>query len=140
MILQRLTALKPSGNSRLSLFVQVAFTGTPLTPPPMPAFQTVSAVFLAVAISLPAVAADAPHHGSCLTKTEQRAAVSAGHAISLAQAIKSLREHRKHSEVVRAQLCRNDNKLVYVLTLLGRSGKVVSANIDAGNGEFHIGR
>jgi hypothetical protein len=27
-----------------------------------------------------------------------------------------------------------------VLTLLGRSGKVVSATIDAVNGEFHIGR
>ena len=106
----------------------------------MPASQFVSAVLLTVAIGLPAAAADAPHRGSCLTKAEQRAAVAAGHAISLSQAIKSLREHRKHSEVVRAQLCLKDNKLAYVLTLLGRSGKVVSATIDAGNGEFHIDR
>ena len=86
------------------------------------------------------MAAEAPSRDACLTKAEQRAAVAANHAISLGQAIKSLREHRRHSEIVRAQLCREDDKLVYVLTLLGRSGKVVSATIDAVNGEFHIGR
>ncbi len=86
------------------------------------------------------MAADAPQRDSCLTKAEQRAAVAANQAISLAQAIKSLREHRKHSELVRAQLCRRDDKLVYVLTLLGRSGKVVNATVDAVNGEFHAGR
>ena len=85
------------------------------------------------------MAADAPHHGSCLTKAEQRAAVDANRAISLAQAIKSLRQYRKHSEVVRARLCRHDDKLVYVLTLLGRSGKVVEATVDAVSGEFHAG-
>jgi len=106
----------------------------------MPASRLVATVPLLVAIGMPALAADTPYRGSCLTKAEQRAAVAANHAISLAQAIKSLREHRRHSEIVRAQLCRHDDKLVYVLTLLGRSGKVVSATIDAVNGEFHIGR
>jgi uncharacterized membrane protein YkoI len=91
------------------------------------------------AIGLPAVAADALRHDSCLTKAEQRAAVDANRAISLGQAIKSLRQYRKHSEVVRARLCRHDEKLVYVLTLLGRSGKVVDATIDAVSGEFHAG-
>jgi hypothetical protein len=90
-------------------------------------------------ISLPAVAADAPREDSCLTKAEQRAAVDAKRAISLAQAIKSLRQYRKHSEVVRARLCRRDDKLVYLLTLLGRSGKVVEATVDAVSGEFHAG-
>ena len=106
----------------------------------MPASHLFAAALLLVALSIPALAADAPHHDSCLTKAEQRAAVAANRAISLAQAIKSLREHRKHSEVVRAQLCRHDDKLVYVLTLLGRSGKVVNATVDAVNGEFHTGR
>jgi uncharacterized membrane protein YkoI len=106
----------------------------------MPASRLVAAVPLVIALGMPAVAADAPYRGSCLTKAEQRAAVAANHAISLAQAIKSLREHRKHSELVRAQLCRHDDKLVYVLTLLGRSGKVVSATVDAVNGEFQTGR
>ncbi len=72
---------------------------------------------------------------SCLTKAEQRAAVAANKAISLAQAIKSLRNHGHRAEVVRARLCRHDETLVYVLTLLGHSGKVTSVNVDAGNGE-----
>jgi hypothetical protein len=138
--MQHSTASKASGNRLLSHSVQVAFTGTPLTPPPMPASPLVAIVLLLTALGMPAKAPDAPHRGSCLTKAEQRAAVAANHAISLAQAIKSLREHRKHSELVRAQLCRHDDKLVYVLTLLGRSGKVVSATVDAVNGEFHTGR
>ena len=91
-------------------------------------------------LAIPAQAADAPYHDSCLTKAEQRAAVTANKAISLAQAIKVLREHRRYSEVVRARLCRQDQKLVYVLTLLGRSGKVVTATIDAVNGEYQLGR
>jgi len=102
--------------------------------------RRIAAVLLLVALGTPAMAADASYAGSCLTKAEQRAAVAGNHAISLAQAIKSLREQRKHSEIVRAQLCRHDNKLVYVLTLLGRSGKVVDATVDAVNGEFHTGR
>ena len=72
---------------------------------------------------------------SCLTKAEQRAAVAANKAIPLAQAIKSLRNHGQRAEVVRARLCRHDETLVYVLTLLGHSGKVISVNVDAGSGE-----
>jgi hypothetical protein len=98
------------------------------------------AVLLAGLLAAPAPAADAPHRESCLTKAEQRAAVAANKAISLGQAIKLLREHRQYSEVVRARLCRHDQKLVYVLTLLSRSGKVVTATIDAVNGEYQIGR
>jgi uncharacterized membrane protein YkoI len=97
-------------------------------------------VLLAGLLAVPARAADAPSHNSCLTRAEQRAAVDANKAISLAQAIKFLRQHRQYSEVVRARLCRQDQKLVYVLTLLGRSGKVVTATIDAVNGEFQLGR
>ena len=48
-------------------------------------------------LAIPAQAADAPYHDSCLTKAEQRAAVTANKAISLAQAIKVLREHRRYS-------------------------------------------
>lgn len=86
------------------------------------------------------LAADAQNQEACLSKAEQRAAVTANQAISLGQAIKFLREHRKYSEVVRARLCRRDGKLVYVLTLLGRSGKVVNATIDAVTGEYNTDR
>jgi len=105
----------------------------------MPVSRLLPAVLLLGAIGLPAIAADAPRHDACLTKAEQRAAVDANRTISLAQAIKSLRQYRKYSEVVRARICRRDEKLVYVLTLPGRSGKVVNATIDAVTGEYHIG-
>jgi len=106
----------------------------------MPVPRLTILVLLAGLFAAPARAADAPPHDSCLTRAEQRAAVAANKAISLAQAIKHLREHRQYSEVVRARLCRHDQKLVYVLTLLGRSGKVVTATIDAVNGEYHASR
>ena len=102
-------------------------------------FRLLSAGLLLGVMGLPAAAADAPHQESCLTRAEQRAAVDANRAISLAQAIKSLRQYRKYSEVVRARLCKRDDKLVYVLTLLGRSGKVVEVTVDAVSGEFHAG-
>jgi len=105
--------------------------------PPMPVPRLLTAGLLLCFIGLPAVAADAPQYGLCLTKAEQRAAVDSNRAISLAQALKVLRQYRRHSEVVRARLCRQDEKLVYVLTLLGRSGKVVDATVDAVSSEYH---
>jgi hypothetical protein len=82
----------------------------------------------------------ARHHGASLRKAEQRAEVAAHRAISLGQAIHTLRAHGKRAEVVRARLCRRGDKLVYVLTLLARSGKVIRANVDAGSGEVVSGR
>lgn len=107
----------------------------------MPCFRLIATAVLLLVFGLPALAAEAPSHRSaCLTKTEQRAAVAAHRAIPLGQAIKSLRSHGHRAEVVRARLCRRGDKLVYVLTLLARSGKVIRANVDAGNGELINGR
>jgi uncharacterized membrane protein YkoI len=81
------------------------------------------------------LAADASPR-TCLSKAEQRAAVASHQAVPLAQAIKSLHARDRRAEVVRAELCRRDNGLVYVLTLLARSGKVTRATVDAGSGEL----
>jgi hypothetical protein len=97
------------------------------------------AVILLFGLAVPASAADPPHHG-CLNKAEQRAAVAEHRAIPLAHAVKSLRAHGRRAELVRARLCRRDNGLVYVLTLLSRSGKVTNATIDAASGEVINGR
>ncbi len=86
-------------------------------------------------VASPALAAS-PVEQSCLTRAEQRAAVAANKAVPLAQAIKSARNRGHRAEVVRARLCRHDETLVYVLTLLGQSGKVISVNVDAVNGEL----
>ena len=86
-------------------------------------------------VASPALAASPPEQ-SCLTRAEQRAAVTANKAISLVQAIKSVRNRGHRADVVRARLCRHDETLVYVLTLLGHSGKVTNVTVDAVNGEL----
>jgi uncharacterized membrane protein YkoI len=100
----------------------------------MPVFPKLSWFLLIGLIAIPARAADAPHE-ACLSKAEQRAVVASHQAIPLAKAIKAPRQRGRHAEVVRARLCHNGDKLFYVLTLLGRSGKVITATVDAANGE-----
>jgi uncharacterized membrane protein YkoI len=101
----------------------------------MPVSRALSIILLTGLLAAPALAADPPHK-ACLSKAEQRAAVAEHRAIPLAQAIKSLHAHGRRAELVRARLCRHGDGLVYVLTLLARSGKVTSATVDAANGEF----
>ena len=71
---------------------------------------------------------------ACLNKAEQREAIATRQAIPLAEAIKAMRARGHHGEVVRAGLCRRGDKLVYELTVLARSGKVIRAKIAAADG------
>jgi uncharacterized membrane protein YkoI len=71
-----------------------------------------------------------PRH--CLTGDEQRAAIASGKSVPLATVIHSL--HRAPKDVIKAQLCQEPERLVYLLTLLGRDGKVKRAVVDAVNG------
>jgi uncharacterized membrane protein YkoI len=87
------------------------------------------------AAASPAVAANSPHR-ACLNKAEQRAAVASHRAIRLAEAIKLARRHGRRGEILRARLCHRGDRLIYVLTLLTRSGKVTRTSIDAANGEL----
>jgi uncharacterized membrane protein YkoI len=77
---------------------------------------------------------------ACLDRAEQAAAVAAHQVIPLAEAIKIIREHGQRGEVVRARLCRRNGALDYVVTMLSGSGKVISASINAANGEPVTGR
>jgi uncharacterized membrane protein YkoI len=107
---------------------------------PVPRLIALSALLLA-ALGASAPAAEAPLHAAqraCLTKAEQRAAVHEHKAIPLAEAIKILRGHGKHGEVVGARLCRRDEQLVYVLTLLAHNGKVIRTSVDAANGALLV--
>jgi uncharacterized membrane protein YkoI len=75
---------------------------------------------------------------ACLSKSEQRAAISTGQAVTLAQAIRSARGTvRGHGarEVVNAKLCREEMGLVYLLTVLSRDGKVTHMTVDATSGK-----
>ena len=87
----------------------------------------------------PVAAADVQQN-ACLTKSEQRIAVADRKAISLAQAVKSLREHGHRAELVGAKLCHHGDNLAYMLTLLARSGKVIVATVDATTGDVSNGR
>ncbi len=76
-----------------------------------------------------ALAAEPPR---CMTGDGQRAAIARGDAVRLATVLRTL--HRAPREVVKAKLCQEPTRLVYVLTLLGRDGKVKRMTVDATNG------
>jgi uncharacterized membrane protein YkoI len=95
----------------------------------------------AIAFALLASATAASAAGKarvCLSKSEQKAAISNGQAVTLAQAIRSIRgsvRGRGSREVVNAKLCREEKGLVYVLTVLARDGKVTQMTVDATSGK-----
>jgi uncharacterized membrane protein YkoI len=78
----------------------------------------------------PAAAQERPR---CLSRAEQRAAIQAGEAIPLAAARRMLRQ-RMGGELVRARLCHDSGRLIYLLTVLSRDGKVRRVSVDATNG------
>lgn len=116
----------------------------------MPVSRTLLILVTIAALALPGLAAaqgfmavePAPDSArrACLDKAQQRAAVASHKAVPLAQAIRALRAHGHRAEVVRAELCHRGDRLVYVLTLLARSGKVTRAEVDARSGAVMGGR
>jgi uncharacterized membrane protein YkoI len=68
----------------------------------------------------------------CLTRQEQRARIAARTVVPLAQAARAARG--RGGELLNARLCERDGKLVYLLTVLARSGKVLRVAVDAGTG------
>jgi uncharacterized membrane protein YkoI len=96
-----------------------------------------AAIALALLASATAASA-AEKERVCLSKPEQKAAISNGQAVTLAQAIRSIRgsvRGRGAREVVNAKLCREEKGLVYVLTVLARDGKVTQMTVDATSGK-----
>jgi uncharacterized membrane protein YkoI len=93
--------------------------------------------FVAVTAT-PAAAANHPRR-ACLTKAEQRAAVASHRAISLGRAIRFAHRRGYRGEALRARLCHRGERLVYVLTLLARNGKVRRVTVDAANGRVISG-
>jgi len=71
-------------------------------------------------------------HG-CLDQKERRAAAEAGNVVRLAAAMRTAKS-RMPGSVVRARLCRGNDGLVYVLTVLARDGKVARLTVDAVKG------
>jgi uncharacterized membrane protein YkoI len=94
-------------------------------------FLLAGCVFAAAAA--PALAAE---HG-CLSPEERRAKIAAHAVIPLAKAIREAKV--PHREVVRAGLCEQNGRLVYVLTVLAHDGKVTRVRIDADGGAVAAG-
>jgi uncharacterized membrane protein YkoI len=101
-------------------------------------FPAIAALLIGLSAPAAATVAAAAERKACLTKAEQRAAIAHGEAVTLATAIRSARgsvRGRGAREVVKARLCRRQNGLVYVLTVLARNGKVTHTTVDATSGK-----
>jgi len=89
---------------------------------------------LALGIAVPGIGTAAEHE-SCLSPDERRAVIGAHKTIPLARAIHVVRA-KVRGDVVKARLCRQELRLVYVLTVLARDGKVTQARVDAADGQW----
>ena len=88
------------------------------------------ATTLAAGLAAPATAAE-PRR--CLSPSEQRAAIAVHKVVPIARAIRAIKA-RYPGDVVRVRLCEQRRRLIYVLTVLPRSGKVVHVAVDAATG------
>src|SRR5262249_1567616 len=96
----------------------------------MLALALACAVLTALLTPVAAAAAERPR---CLSRAEQRAAIPAGGADAVAVAGRA-RGQGAGGELVRARLCHDANRLIYLLTVLARDGKVRRVTVDATNG------
>jgi len=83
-------------------------------------------------VARPAHGADAAAR-ACLNQKERRALVESGAVLRLAAAMRAVRTHVPGT-LVRARLCRRGEGFAYVLTVLGRDGKVTRVAVDAVKG------
>jgi len=89
---------------------------------------------LALGTAMPG-SAGAAERKSCLSPEERRAVIGAHKAIPLARAMHVVKT-KVRGDVVKARLCRQELRLVYVLTVLARDGKVTQARVDAADGQW----
>ena len=82
---------------------------------------------------LSVVPADAEPRTRCLTRDQQRAAITERRAVPLATVRTSVRA-KVPGEMVRARLCQEPERLIYLLTVLPRDGKVRRVTVDAKSG------
>ena len=87
-------------------------------------------LFAPLSVVLPA---DAEPRTRCLTRDQQRTALTERRAVPLSAAQKAARA-RVPGEIVRARLCQEQERLIYLLTVLPRDGKVRRVTVDAKNG------
>ena len=93
------------------------------------------AALIALSGSPPAAADEV----ACLSRREQKVAITTGRAVTLAAAMRAAHvtaRGRSAREVVKARLCREPEGLRYLLTVLARDGKVTHLAVDATSGKL----
>ncbi|MBV8509139.1 MAG: PepSY domain-containing protein [Xanthobacteraceae bacterium] len=93
----------------------------------------VSRFVLSLVLLIAAVQLAAADPRRCLSGEERRTAVRSHKLVPLAKAISRVRAHYP-GDLVAVRLCQEGKHLLYVLTVLPRSGKVVTASVDAATG------
>ena len=93
--------------------------------------QRFAVMAMTVLLLAPARAAELAHN--CLDQKERRAEIESGRVVRLDTAMRAARS-KMPGTVVRARLCRGNDGLVYVLTVLARDGKVARLTVDAVKG------
>jgi uncharacterized membrane protein YkoI len=73
---------------------------------------------------------------NCLAPREMQEIVSANGVVAPASAVMTAKRQVPNADVVRANLCRSDNALVYVIMALRSDGRVVQVMIDAPSGRI----
>jgi uncharacterized membrane protein YkoI len=71
---------------------------------------------------------------NCVPPREMREIVAAHGVVAPAAAIMTARRQVPNADVVRADLCRGEDALVYVIVALRKDGRVVQVMIDAPSG------
>lgn len=93
--------------------------------------QRFAVMAMTLLLLAPARAAELAHN--CLDQKERRAEVESGRVVRLDTALRAIRS-KMPGTLVRARLCRGNDGLVYVLTVLARDGKVALLTVDAAKG------
>jgi uncharacterized membrane protein YkoI len=71
---------------------------------------------------------------NCLPPREMQEAVASKGVVAPASAVITARRQVPNSDVVRANLCRSSDTLVYVIMALQKDGRVVQVMIDGSSG------
>ena len=80
-------------------------------------------------------ATDIPVKTACLSSHEVRALVERGEVIPVHRAMQMTRSHFG-GEIVKARLCLEQDRLIYLLTLLDKNSQISLVAMDARNGQL----
>jgi uncharacterized membrane protein YkoI len=92
-------------------------------------------LFIMMIFGVPVLArAEGTPFQNCVSPREMQDVVASAKIVAPAAAITVARQAVPNADVVRAQLCRSDDVLVYIIIALRQDGRIVHVRIDAPSG------